>query len=186
MGQNLRRARGRVRIGVFVAALVLAGCSDTPFKGSGADRKSYKAHYLAARSALEGGDYTKAVDGYGNLVGQSGPMTARVRIEYAHALLRAGRFAQAANEARIAAIELTGLAKHSALSIEATAKHELAMQMMGQGKYDEEVHELLVEARETFDTIAAALPKLDPKGGLQRRHTAALKAEGELKQTLGL
>ncbi len=187
MTRRPKPALGRVRLAMVLYILAVSGCTDGGVPGfGGVDKRSFKGHYIAARSALEGGDYDKAINRYRDLVGQAGPVTARIRVEYAHALLRANQFKAAANEAHMAAIDLTGLARASALSVQATAKHEEALALMSQGTYDKGVHDALAASLKIFEQIAPDLPTLDPKGGLQRRHSSARRAEAELKATLGL
>ncbi len=179
------RARGRVRNTVLVALLFAAGCGDINLKKPGVGRASFKADYFSARSALEKGQFVQAADQYGGLVAQAGPMAGRVQIEYAHALLRAGQFADAARVASEAAQVLTGLARASALAVQGTAEHELALSMMAGGGVDETVHARLVSARKTFDAIGGDFPKLDPEGYLAKRRALIVQSEARVKATLG-
>ena len=50
-----------------VIALALASCQTVTPKPS-ANRASFKANYMVARTALEGGQFSKAARGYANLL----------------------------------------------------------------------------------------------------------------------
>lgn len=153
---------------------------------SGVGRASFKADYFSARAALENGQFVQAADQYRSLVPMAGPMAGRVQIEYAHALLRAGRFEEAASEAGSAADTLRGLARASALAVQGTAEHELALSMMTEGQNDEPAYRRLVAARAAFDAIGEDFARLDPEGYLAKRRALILQSEAKVKSTLGL
>ncbi len=155
-------------------------------KKPGVGRASFKADYFSARSALEKGQFVQAADQYRGIVGMAGPMAGRVQIEYAHALLRAGRFDDAAREAAQAADTLDGLARASALAVKGTAEHELALSLMSDGQYNDTVYARLVSARETFDEIGAEFPRIDPEGYLAKRRALIVQSEAKVKETLGI
>ena len=102
-------------VGVFV--LALAACDD----GSGSGSDSFRKDYTKARTALEAGQYATANRIYARMLGQAGPLTPRIRLEYAHSLLRSGAYDQAAAQAQGLANSQTGTARGAALSVLGTA-----------------------------------------------------------------
>ena len=149
-------------------ALALASCQTVTPKPS-ANRASFKANYLVARTALEGGQYTKAVRGYSNLLGKSGPLQPRIRLEYAHALLRAGKYEKASEEARIVSTQLEGRGRSAALAVQATADQEIARAAINRGNASADAIQRLVAARAAFDELLKNHPDMDPLGALALR-----------------
>lgn len=187
MSSTKKRAFGHARLGLFGAILLASGCNGNGIKPfDSAPRNSFKAQYLDARALLDDGSYDDAIEKYGSIVDRSGPMASRVRVEYAHALLRAGLFSEAAKEANLASTQLGGLARSSALSIEATALHEMALEKMDQGIRDRSVYDLFAKSAAVFETISKDLADLDPVGGLQRRYSVVTKTQTDLAKSLGL
>jgi len=170
-----------------LAIALLAGCGAT-LGGSNPDavtRGAFKADYLSARGSLERGRFEQATRGYEALLDRGGPATPRIRLEYAHALLRADRFEAASRTAQKAASEHEGLARASALSVQATADHEIARAALSRGQADAETQARLVSARDAFDAILKEHPELDPMGGLAARRDEAARAEAQLRRRLG-
>lgn len=143
----------------------LAGCID----GTGAGRESgFKAQYTAARSALEDGKYDRANRLYPQLMKQAGPLTPRIRLEYAHSLLRAGDHAAAAQQAGILANSQTGQARAAALSVQGTALHELGIAALQNGNAPAaKTH--LTQAEAAMAEVLKSHPDLDPLGALAGR-----------------
>lgn len=172
---------------MVLAVALLAGCGAT-LGGSDPDavtRGAFKADYMSARASLERGRFGRAAKGYEALLEQAGPAAPRIRLEYAHALLRADKFEAASRTARKAASEQEGLARASALSVQATADHEIARAGLAEGRADADLHARLVSAREAFDAILQDHPELDPMGGLAARRDEAARAEEQLSRRLG-
>ncbi len=182
MSQKRLNAAPAVFAGAF---LLLAGCVGGGYS-SVSRAGNFMVDYQNARGALEAGNFTKAVRRYGALVGRSGPATGRVRLEYAHALLRADRFGDAAAMARRSATEQTGLARASALSVQATAEHEMARAAMSAGRYDRSVYDRLVAAGVAFDQAFKLHPRLKSDGLLAMRRQEIANAEATVKSNLGL
>ena len=167
------------------AFMLLAGCDDggySPVSRAG----NFKADYFKARNALESGSYSKALRRYGELIQRAGPATGRVRLEYAHALLRANRFGDASLAARQSAAEQTGMAKASALSVQATADHEIARAAMTKGRYDREVYNRLVAAETAFDQAFKLHPELKTNRGLAPRRQEIANARATVQSALGI
>ena len=166
----MARISGGTLVVPVLAALLLAGCDEReakPAKSSGGGE--FRADYLVARKALELGQYENALSGYRSLVDRAGPMTPRVRLEYAHALLRANSFEAAAEQAGIAASAQDGLARASALSVEGIARHEMAKLAMERGETGVEVKAGLMAARDALDAALKGNTAVDPAGGLAAR-----------------
>jgi len=162
------RFKGFLTIGtISVASLLLAACVDnTVSRGTSG---GFKGKYQVARNALESGAYSKAIKSYKILMKESGPLTSRVRLEYAHALLRANLFEQAAHEARILSGSETGDARIAALAVQATADHEMARAAMANGARDASVKDRLIAARTAFDIVLKRGKTFDPLGALAER-----------------
>lgn len=109
--------------------LVLTACEDVGSFGS----QTFQSRYEAARSALESGKYDKANRIYLELLETTGAHEPRLRLEYAHSLLRAGDYAEAAKQANFVAQGQTGAARGAALSVVGTAEHELGLAAIQQG-----------------------------------------------------
>ncbi|MCG6901826.1 MAG: hypothetical protein LJE68_04010 [Rhodobacter sp.] len=132
-------------------------------------RAGFKANYLVARAALENGQFTKAERGYAGLLKKAGPLEPRLRLEYAHALLRAGKYAKASDEARVVASQLQGRGRSAALAVQATADQEIARGAINKGLADADAIQRLVAARAGFDEMLKNHPDLDPLGALALR-----------------
>ncbi len=151
-------------------ATLLASCQTEV--GGGAAGAGFKTKYFAARGALEQGHYDKAARGYKSLIAISGPFEPRIRLEYAHSLLRAQKFEEAAHHARSLAAGQSGVARAAALAVQATAEHELALAEISRGGSDGRQIALLKSAKSAMDEVLKSHPDLDPLGGLAQRRNS--------------
>lgn len=154
-------------------ALVLGSCGETMSSGSG-----FQAKYAVARNALETGDYDRARKAYLKLISQAGPLTPRLQLEYAHAELRAGNFAEAAKAAAALAQGQSGTARGAALAVQGTAQHELGLTLLSQGQAEAGKEQLLA-ARKALSEVLKSHVELDPLGSMAGRKasiSARLKA----------
>ena len=155
---------------LILSAATLVGCQlDAPSFSPTARNAGFKDSYSVARAALEGGKLAKAERSYKNLILQAGPLDGRVRLEYAHVLLRAGKFEEASGQARVAATLLEGPGHSAATAVQATADQEWARVALSSGHSGGEVRQRLISARDGFDTVLKAHPQLDPLGSLALR-----------------
>lgn len=180
------RLLGLHRVVIACAVVAVGGCFG---EGGGSkpsvSRGSFQVDYLSARGALESGAYDKAQRRYSDLLPRSGPATPRVRLEYAHALLRAGKYGEAAQTAHQAAAESDGLARASAMAVQGIAEHETAREAIAKGRFDRTVLQQLQSAGAALDQAIAAGDRLDPLGGLQARRAEVTVAEQEVRARLG-
>lgn len=159
MGQIGKHALAALAFG---ALFVLAGCETAPSSGRG-----FETEYKAARKALETGRYAEANRRYAALVPKSGPLQARVRLEYAHSLLRSGDHARAAvNAEAVAASEPR--ARGAALAVAGAARHELGLAALTKGDSKAGKDELQ-KARDAMRQVLKDHPDLDPLGALAGR-----------------
>ncbi|MDJ0820546.1 MAG: hypothetical protein QNJ09_01890 [Paracoccaceae bacterium] len=157
-----------MRAGVATLVLLaLVGCDE----GMSFNDKSFRTHYIAARDALEAGKYASASRSYARLLPQAGPFEPRVRLEYAHALLRGGKYEDAAREAGQLAMRQSDTARRAALAVRATAQHELGLQalMIGDTALGKR---LLQEADGAITEVLEHDPTLDPLGALAGRQAS--------------
>jgi len=162
-------ALSRSAVTAFVA-LTLAACQPGSTPGAAvSSRVGFKANYLVARVALEKGQYAKASRQYASLLAKAGPLESRIRLEYAHALLREGKFEKASDEARIVASQLEGRGRSAALAVQATADQEIGRDAINRSVMTAEAIQRLVSARDAFDEVLTKHPDLDPLGGLKLR-----------------
>ena len=145
-----------------LAFLAVASCAEGP---GGTD--GFRDAYLASRTALEGGDYAIAARRYARLMDRAGPLRPRIQLEYAHSLLRADRFAEAAQEAAALAAAETGAARAAARAVEGTALHEMARTAEARGQ---DATPLLRRAEAALAAVLAEHPDLDPIGTVAARH----------------
>jgi len=163
--------------GIFVMAL--ASCEDGGLSGtSGSDR--FRKDYTAARSALEAGQFATANRIYARMLESAGPLESRIRLEYAHSLLRGGAYDQAAAQAQGLANSQTGTARSAALSVLGVARHEMGLSALADGDAaGGRAH--LIAARTAMAEVLANDPDLDPLGALAGRQASIavrLKALG--------
>lgn len=148
-----------------LSVLVLASC-DT---GMTAGQSRFYQEYNVSRNALENGNYPKAVRSYARLVENAGPHAPRIRLEYAHSLLRANDFQSAANEARALSATQTGAARSAALAVQGTAEHELGLIAVDQGGLQGDGLQYLRSAQAAFGEVLKNNPELDPLGAVKSR-----------------
>ena len=108
--------------------LLLVGCNG-PDMGIESSR-GFAASYAQARSALESGNYSTAANRYQAMLSTAGPLETRLRLERAHALLRADRYADAAQEASVVAASHSDNRRAAALAVVGTAEHRMAQEAM--------------------------------------------------------
>ncbi len=155
---------------VALAVLATAACQvNGPSLGAAASRAGFKANYLVARVALEKGHFGKAERSYKALLKKAGPLEPRIRLEYAHALLRNGKFERASDEARIVAAQLDGRGRAAALAVQGTADQEIARRAINKGVADADAIQRLVAARSAFDELLENHPDMDPLGAMALR-----------------
>jgi len=125
--------------------------------------------YLVARQALETGNYDLAIRHYERLLSFTGDAAGRIQLEYAHSLLRGGRFADAiaVSDSLIAANG--GSLEASALAIRGTARHQQARELIAQGKGGAELPRLLQSARADLNLFLTTYPNLDAAGAMTAR-----------------
>ena len=160
-----------VRAGVLaLATLTLVSCEEGGFRPGAADA-GFRNQYFAARDALEDGKFDTASRTYARLLTRAGPLEPRIRLEYAHALLRAGDYPAARREARALAQSQSGTARRAALSVAATAEHELGLLAIQQG--DSAGGKLLLQSADGAITeVLTSDPELDPLGALAGRQAS--------------
>ncbi|MDJ0626855.1 MAG: hypothetical protein QNJ44_01235 [Rhodobacter sp.] len=165
---------GLFRTGAMALAILAVASCQTG--GVSASRAGFKKNYLVARTALEGGQYAKAARHYAGLLNRAGPLQSRLRLEYAHALLRDGKFDKAAREARRVVGELTGSGRSAALMVQGTADHESARAAISRGRSGLNQINQLKAARAALDEMLKNHPELDPLGAMAvRRKTIDLE-----------
>lgn len=142
-----------------LSALALFGCSDGAGSGD-----SFQKQYTVSRNALETGKFDQAARGYARLMENSGRYQPRVQLEYAHALLRADRYDEAAAQARSLASGQSGTMRSAALAVQGTAEHELGMADTGAAGLG-----YLRSARAALDEALKNDPDLDRLGTLKAR-----------------
>ena len=151
---------------VVAAFATLSACDGTDtFVGNSND-----ANYLAARNALETGQYSIAIKKYQRLLASlDGRPAARVQLEYIHALLRANQF----EAAGASAAQLTNSREPSiragAIAVRGTARHEQARAKMAAGQVDAGVRTLLTSARDDLTDFLRNYKKWDEAGAMQSR-----------------
>lgn len=182
----------RIRRRPFLpAALILMGlamgCSSlTSSAPGGVSRGQWKASYLSARGALEAGQADAAAAAYARIVDKSGPVGPRIRLEYAHALLRGGDFSAAADQARRSAERQDGLGRAAALAVQAVAEHEQVRAQLAAGQADKALVVRLAAAGSTLDQVLAATDAVDPSGVLAARRAEITAEESGLRRRLGI
>lgn len=160
-------------VALCLVVLATASCQvNAPNLGATASRAGFKANYLVARIALEKGQFGKAERSYASLLKKAGPFEPRIRLEYAHALLRGGKLSKASDEARIVAAQLEGRGRSAALAVQATADQEIARKAIDNGIADADAIQRLVAARRSFDELLKIHPDMDPLGAMALRRKA--------------
>ncbi|MEO0370776.1 MAG: hypothetical protein AAF231_04895 [Pseudomonadota bacterium] len=159
----------RFQKGASIALCVVAliGC-DAEYAAKG---NSFQSQYTQARTALEKGNYNTANRLYGDLMGNSGPLENRIRLELSHSHLRAGQFNAAAQVSGDLADQSEGTARSAALSVRGTAMHELGLALLAQGDMAAGKSHLK-SAEQALGEVLKEDPKLDPLGSLAGRKAA--------------
>ena len=155
-------------------ALVLIGCAATPEAGIS------KSAYAGARDALEAGDYAGAVARYSSLLPQADDdrIGIAVRLELAHALLRAREPERALTVAReLEALDPDPTTYANVKLVAAVAEHERAERAVARNSPYDEARALARAALRSMDSIARDHPHYDPEGVLIPRI-------GKLRETL--
>lgn len=134
-------------------------------KGAG-----FQRNYVVSRKALEAGDYERAIKGYSVMLENAGPLAPRLRLEYAHALLRANQYAEAARVSGALAQGLKGSDRAAALAVRGTAEHEMALAAMASGDYGPQTRKRLTSARAALAEMLKTDAGLDPLGAMASRH----------------
>lgn len=160
---------------VFVAGLgILAACENPGGLASG----GFRSDYMVARQALETGNYDLAIRRYQSLMRGAGPLEPRLRLEYAHSLLRANRFDDAAREAGALVDLRAGAVSGAAMAVRGTARHEAARARLGSGQRDAPTIALLYQAVDDLETFVRQHPELDADAMMAAR---AREAASELR-----
>jgi thioredoxin-like negative regulator of GroEL len=145
-----------------LSALALAACEP----GAIGKDTDFQRNYDRARTALEQGNYELAARNYAALIPAAGPHAPRMRLEYAHALLRAGRHDEAAAVAGALARDQKGSNRAAALAVAGTALHESALADMRAGR---PAPDKLRRADAALAEMLQIDPSLDPLGAMQSR-----------------
>lgn len=167
-----------MRILTITALLILplAACQNVPVSQTSG---GFASKYNVARGALEQGQYDRAVRNYQNLLGMAGPLESRIRLEYAHSLLRKGQFDLAAQQAGVISQTEKGDNRLAALAVQGTAQHELARAAMAKGQRDAAVRSNLLAADQALKEVLRKGKKFDPLGSLANRRAVI---QQELRQ----
>lgn len=150
-----------------LSTLLLISCTE----GTQIGQRGFEAQYNTARSALESGDYAKASKLYARMLPEAGPLNNRVQLEYAHTMLRAGQYDQAAKIATGLAKGSSGDARAAALSVKGTADHEVGMSLLQKGD-QEKGAAYLKAAQQALEEVLKAHPDFDPVGSLAGRQAS--------------
>ncbi|MGC1497766.1 MAG: hypothetical protein WA790_18320 [Sulfitobacter sp.] len=155
----------RTRAGFLgLSVLMISSCAETGSIG----QKSFQSNYITARSALEQGDYDKANRAYRTLLPDAGELQPRIQLELSHSYLRAGDFAAASKQASRLAGSQKGKGRAAALSVQATADHEMGLQALAKGDA-ETGKSYLMQADAALTELLKSNPDLDPLGGMAGR-----------------
>ncbi len=160
----LQRIRAAVAVGV-VASITMS-CEPAGTLGGSSGRAN---DYLVARQALETGNYSLAIQRYERMLSFTGEAAGRIRLEYAHSLLRAGRFDDAIEVSDELVAAHSGSLRASALAIRGTARHQRAREFMAQGQRAPEARALLQAARADLGQFLNSHPALDAAGAMAAR-----------------
>ena len=162
--------------------LALAACDTASIGSSGTSSgRGFEKSYFLARSALEERNYDTAIRRYNGLVKVAGPLESRMRLELAHAYLRADQYAEASAQARLVASAHQDQRRAAALAVYGTAEHRLAQDAMSDGDFSAATRGHLQAADKAFAELLKTAPDLDPLNGMAERHRmvqASLKQMG--------
>ena len=149
-------------LGICLSSLV--ACEDVGSFGS----QTFQSRYEAARSALENEKYDKANRIYVELLETAGPHQPRLRLEYAHSLLRAGEYDNASKQASFVAQGQTGTARGAALVVVGVAEHERGLVAIQDGDLVGGKQHLLA-AQTAINEVLKIDSSLDASGALANR-----------------
>lgn len=178
MRQTAMRSVLLNRVAGTVAALVLSGCAATPKPGIS------MSAYSDARDALDTGDYAGAVSRYGSLLPQAGDdrIGIAVRLELAHALLRAHEPERALTVARdLEALDLDPATYANVKLVAAVAEHERAERAVASNSPYDEARVLARDALRSMDAIVRGHPQYDPEDVLIPRIREVRETLAELE-----
>lgn len=129
-----------------------------------------QSDYLVARQALETGSYDVAIRRYARIIDSVDASTsARLRLEYAHALLRGNRFDEAVDVADALVQSQDGSIRASALAVRGTARHEAARERLASGQRDGATRALLLSAQADIAAFIASGQGHDSTGSMEAR-----------------
>lgn len=149
---------------MLCGGLLLGSCGE----GTGTGSSGFHSKYAVARNALESGDYARAKRSYQRLIATAGPLAPRLQLEYAHAELRAGNYAEAARIAGDLAKIQSGEARAAALAVQGTAQHEQALALLAKGEMAP-AKALLTQARAALSEVLKSATDMDPLGSMAGR-----------------
>ncbi len=153
--------------------LTLAACGALETGGGKSNSRSFHAGYSVARNALEDGNYLTAIRRYDALIEESGPLETRLRLEKAHALLRANRYDEAALQANIVAAAHQDRRRAAALAVVGTSEHRMAQDAMSAGDFGPTTVAHLRRADAALSEMITTAPDLDPLGAMAERRAMA-------------
>lgn len=158
----------RVRaVFVGLSTCVLLSCAQT----AGTGQQDFEKQYNTARSALEKGNFAAAGKMYARMLPTAGPLNDRIELEYAHAMLRAGEFDQAAQMAARIAADAGSDGRAAALSVKGTADHEMGLRLLRDGDRSNGTVRLKA-AQKSIEEVLKAHPDFDPLGALAGRQAS--------------
>ncbi len=160
------RFRFHIRPLILLPVLMaIAACEPSTIS----EGNNFQRKYSTARKALEAGNYDTAINSYALLIPQSGPLEPRMRLEYSHALLRAGRYDEAAQVADALASSLKGSDRAAALAVSGAARHESALADISAGTTGPKTVANLRAADAALKEMMTLDPDLDPLGAMDSR-----------------
>ena len=171
----MRRVLFSLGTGIVVT---LSGCAGTPEAGIS------KSAYAGAREALEAGDYAGAVARYSSLLPQTDDdrIGIAVRLELAHALLRAQEPERALTVAReLEALDPDPTTYANVKLVAAVAEHERAERAVARNSPYDEARALARAALGSMDAIVRDRPQYDPEGVLIPRIRKVRETLAELE-----
>lgn len=160
------QSRRAPRAAVFTAmAFFLMSCepAGTIVAGGRAD------DYAVARQALETGNYPLAITRYERLLDRTGDAAGRLKLEYAHSLLRAGRYEEAIEVSTALIDTHGGSLQGSALAVRGTAQHQIARAKLDAGETDPALRGRLLAAQADLKSFIKDHSKLDAAGAMKAR-----------------
>lgn len=160
------QSRRAPRAAVFTAmAFFLMSCepAGTIVEGGRAD------DYAVARQALETGNYPLAITRYERLLDRAGDAAGRLKLEYAHSLLRAGRYEEAIEVSTALIDTHGGSLKGSALAVRGTAQHQIVRVKLDAGEREPGMRARLIAAQVDLQSFVDNHSKLDAAGAMKTR-----------------